>query len=636
MSDDPIKDLKAMLQRMLEAPGDPGGFNAAPTPGCRCTACVTKWLIAKRDDPVFYEQQRAQMAIMLNVPIATFDPTDGAVLGPLGVAVEAVRGAHKVPYDDVKMTGIMSAAKMKRLMDVSSIEVRGTIEAGAPVFVPNKPAPAAPAQSKEKEESKMAVQAKNLVTQRIEADDEVEVVEGGKKIVLPKGMTFDEAREWLARRENEQNQPFAVLETIEAHPLDGAWALHKALAKKYGWTKMEKTPPQHIFDKARPPIMVGVEVAPGKTIQVAWGRISIPNVVGFIETAFTEKNGRIVFELRGEVLKKHASEIAELATLARKYAKEESLYRGAAIRASFSNKRDANGNLFFNILDVPKFMDVEDDKAKELVFSDSVNEQIRTSLFVPIEKTELCRKHKIPLKRGVLLEGRYGVGKTLTAYVAARKCVENGWTFIYIEHVAELEAALKFAAQYQPAMIFAEDVDRVVEGERSVAMDDILNTLDGIEAKASETIVVLTTNHVEKINKAMLRPGRLDAVISVLPPDADAVAKLLRLYGRGLLDAATNVAGVSAMLAGQIPAVIREVVERSKLAAISRLDVGELRIDAEDLATAAKGMLSHLALLESDDKGEMSNEEMLGTALGSIIEEALERVDNEQTEDVEA
>jgi SpoVK/Ycf46/Vps4 family AAA+-type ATPase len=390
-----------------------------------------------------------------------------------------------------------------------------------------------------------------------------------------------------------------------------------------------------MFDKARPPIMVGVEVAPGKTIQVAWGRIAIPNVVGFIETAFTEKNGRIIFEVRGEVLKKHASEIAELATLARKYAKEESLYRGAAIRASFANKRDVNGHLIFNILDVPKFMDVEDDKAKELVFSDSVNEQIRTSLFVPIEKTELCRKHKIPLKRGVLLEGRYGVGKTLTAYVAARKCVENGWTFIYIERVAELEAALKFAAQYQPAMIFAEDVDRVVEGERSVAMDDILNTLDGIESKASETIVVLTTNHVEKINKAMLRPGRLDAVISILPPDAAAAEKLLRLYGRGLLDATTNVMNIATMLAGQIPAVIREVVERSKLAAIARLDVGELRIDSEDLATAAKGMLSHLALLEQDKEADMNEDELLGFAFRAVVENAIEEAAEERVEENE-
>ncbi|MEX0632803.1 hypothetical protein M8494_14790 [Serratia ureilytica] len=45
-------------------------------------------------------------------------------------------------------------------------------------------------------------------------------------------------------------------------------------------------------------------------------------------------------------------------------------------------------------------------------------------------------------------------------------------------------------------MIFCEDIDRAVSGERSVAMDDILNILDGIDTKANNIITVLTTNQL--------------------------------------------------------------------------------------------------------------------------------------------
>jgi transitional endoplasmic reticulum ATPase len=142
-------------------------------------------------------------------------------------------------------------------------------------------------------------------------------------------------------------------------------------------------------------------------------------------------------------------------------------------------------------------------------------------------------------------------------------------------------------------------------------MNDILNTIDGVDMKRAEQIVVLTTNHVDRINRAMLRPGRLDAVISVLPPDAQAVTQLMRHYARGLLNDATDESLQSAakLLEGQIPSIVREVVERSKLAAVFRVGKGgDVTLVGEDLTVAAKGMLAHMKLLEEpkvDDRSDM-------------------------------
>ncbi len=135
--------------------------------------------------------------------------------------------------------------------------------------------------------------------------------------------------------------------------------------------------------------------------------------------------------------------------------------------------------------------------------------------------------------------------------------------------------------------------------DRTVKIDDILNTIDGVQSKNTEIMVALTTNHVEQINKAMLRPGRLDAVIDVTPPDAPAARKLMRLYGRTRLDAADTLERAGLVLAGQIPAVIREAVERAKLYAIGRAGGGQFVITDQDIADAAAGMQQHLDLLET-------------------------------------
>ncbi len=177
-------------------------------------------------------------------------------------------------------------------------------------------------------------------------------------------------------------------------------------------------------------------------------------------------------------------------------------------------------------------------------------------------------KARIPLKRGILLEGPYGCGKTMSANVTSKICIENGWTFILLDDVGALKDALLFAQRYAPAVVFSEDIDRVIE-QRDDRGNDLLNTIDGILAKDSQVITVLTTNFVEKLDKAMLRPGRLDAVISLRAPDADSVQRLVNIYARGLLADGENLIAVGEALAGNIPATIREVVERSKLAMMS-------------------------------------------------------------------
>lgn len=440
----------------------------------------------------------------------------------------------------------------------------------------------------------------------------VEVVNQGERIILPERMTLDQAIQALQLQKEQQEEIVAIQEVIDTYPSDGAHALMLALQKKYGWTRLIPTPD---FFGPIPPTMVGVAVSATETVQVPWGRMQVPGIDGFLETDTRRENGRLVFVLGGQVKRKHEKEVKEIADLTRQFARTHSIYRGKAIRVNFSSPHPQIP------APEPKFMDLSNVREEDLVFPRNVERAIRASIWNPIEKANLCRREdiRVPLKRGVLLAGPYGVGKTLAANVTAKKAERNGWTFIYAD-VEELEDAVRFALQYGPAVIFAEDLDRIVGPDRTDKVNDILNIVDGIESKNAELLIVLTTNHVEEIHPAMLRPGRLDAVIRVNPPDADAAVRLVRLYGRGLIDENEDLSEVGRALAGQIPAVIREAVERAKLYQMSEMQEGdELRLTASALLGAAEDMAEQLQLLQPKAKDPRSDLEKLGDIIGKRI-----------------
>lgn len=254
------------------------------------------------------------------------------------------------------------------------------------------------------------------------------------------------------------------------------------------------------------------------------------------------------------------------------------------------------------------------------IFSADLQREIDTNIMAPIRFPDAVRAAGTPLKRGVLMAGRYGVGKTLLSANVAKEATENGWTFLYCEDVRELPDALQFATAYQPCVIFAEDVDRVTAGDRTSELDEILNQIDGIGTKGAEILTILTTNAVEKIHPAMLRPGRIDVPLFVDPPDPDAVIQLVRMYGRDLIGEGEDLSEVGAVLQGRIPAVIREVVERSKLENISRTKGKGGKVSAEDITAAARTYLKAEERLQPPQAADgASTMEAFGRGMGEAI-----------------
>jgi transitional endoplasmic reticulum ATPase len=371
------------------------------------------------------------------------------------------------------------------------------------------------------------------------------------------------------------------------------------------------------------PDIIRVAIDHNETLDVFWGVFEIPGISGYLECSMEgqkrgnmegQRRGPTYFKLGGEVKRKNLPEVQKIAERTREIIAERSIYRGKAFRLPV----EKNGVV--NMQPHTDFLDPYGVNADELIFSDTLQKMIDANLFAPVRHTALCQKHGVPLKRGILLEGPFGTGKTLCAAVMAQVCYENNWTFISIDKVSGLAGALEIAKLYEPAVVFAEDIDRSLSGERSEEIDGILNTIDGVTGKSAKIITVLTTNEVQNINQAMLRPGRLDAVISIQAPDAEAAEKLLRVYGRGLIADDEDLSKAGDVVAGQIPAVIREVVERSKLHSISRGDE-VIQVRADDIVTATAEMEHHLELLnrrepEAVSIGDQFLEEVARRAVG--------------------
>lgn len=452
----------------------------------------------------------------------------------------------------------------------------------------------------------------------------------GTRISLPadpKKMGVTDAIKTLEYVRTYEEQTVIVEESFpEVFWADAANAFAEAAKERYGIMLQETEPPRSFFDSPHPPETKSIPTDVGQFVKVPFGRTKLPGIDGHVDVTLQVKEGRAILTLRAEVKRLWEDEVHQLAMATRAYVKANSIYKGKSFRMKFEPDLDYRGNPDWLSV-TPRFIDVKHASPEQLIFPKVVADAVATNLFTPLESYGRLAEVGVPFKRGVLLAGHFGTGKTLSAMVAAKLANQHGITFVLVDNPEEFSQAVAFARQYEPAVVFCEDIDRVMAGERTVEIDKILNTVDGIDSKSTNIMVVLTTNQVDRINQAMIRPGRLDVVIEYQPPDAEAVGRLIRHYAGKTLDPKANLVEVSQKLDRQIPAVIREVVERSKLAALRRTKPGDtILLSDAALVESADTMGMQMRLLNRKPKLEPNQFEVMGNALGKYIVKAVETI----------
>jgi cell division protease FtsH len=148
--------------------------------------------------------------------------------------------------------------------------------------------------------------------------------------------------------------------------------------------------------------------------------------------------------------------------------------------------------------------------------------------------------------RGVLLHGPPGTGKTLLAKAVAH---ESGAQFFsqsassFVEMFAGLGAArirrlFREARKAEPAIIFIDELDAVGarrgsdnNSEREQTLNQLLVEMDGFSSAAQGRVVVMAaSNLLDKLDPALLRPGRFDRQVFVSPPDLRGRERILRVH----------------------------------------------------------------------------------------------------------
>jgi len=186
----------------------------------------------------------------------------------------------------------------------------------------------------------------------------------------------------------------------------------------------------------------------------------------------------------------------------------------------------------------------------EVTFSDiggidDIVESVREVIELPIKKPEIFKFLGIKPHKGILLYGPPGTGKTLIAKAIANEIKAH---FIavkgpellskyYGESEENIREVFEDASKLQPSIIYFDEIDSIAQsrsGDENLRFDarlvnQLLTLMDGIEDYGNIRIIA-STNRVELIDDALLRPGRFDYSIEVKKPTLDGCYQIFSIH----------------------------------------------------------------------------------------------------------
>lgn len=205
------------------------------------------------------------------------------------------------------------------------------------------------------------------------------------------------------------------------------------------------------------------------------------------------------------------------------------------------------------------------------------------------------------LKRGVLLYGPPGVGKTHTVRYLLSELTDTTVVELSGNTLHAIREACSIARSLQPSMIVVEDVDLIAEqrdhyGGETPLLFTLLNEMDGLDDDA-DVIFLLTTNRADLLEPALAqRPGRVDQAVHIGLPDREARHRLIQLYSGTMQLDDDGIADVLDRTDGVTASFLKELLRRAAVRASDESPQGTdaaapLRISAPALGAALDDLL---------------------------------------------
>lgn len=430
------------------------------------------------------------------------------------------------------------------------------------------------------------------------------------KIIIPAGMTKKAAADDLMLQWTNEEQKQDFLAQFDGWEWkDTLRAFRNVLEERFGWIKGVKE--ESWFGTTYPmEIDIVTNIKDGvKTSEKAfYGKVSFPSMDGAQGEVGIQQNGVVYVKINAK--KKYSTQITEFFNEIRNYLQHQSIYRGKAVVVSMKGVQDNH------IID----LEITEIKPNPRIFLNA-KEEVTVEQFVIGDIGE----HG---KRCYLFTGTYGNGKTETAMRVGAAGIKKGVSFFYVKDSSLLVETLGFAKNYEPCIIFLEDVDETTSGEdRDERMNQILNTLDGVQTKGRDIMVLFTTNHEKRINKALRRPGRIDLIVNFSNPDNNTKTKIYKSF----FDKLSGSENIDyELVVAESPnaqgAVIAEIAQRAvKLAKKNGF------IDTDGVRAAQASMEYQIAFMAEDseapDKLKTAMETFKEYFVGDIFE-VVDRIDD--------
>ncbi len=224
------------------------------------------------------------------------------------------------------------------------------------------------------------------------------------------------------------------------------------------------------------------------------------------------------------------------------------------------------------------------------------------------------------IPKGVLLQGPPGTGKTLLAKAIAGEANVpffniSGSDFVEMfvgVGASRVRDLFRQAKKNAPCIIFIDEIDSVGRhrgaagsgggrDEREQTLNALLVEMDGFES-GDTVVLVAATNRPDVLDPALLRPGRFDRQVTILPPDVKGRQKILEIYSKDVIMADNvDLAQIARSTPGFTGADLANLINESALLAARH---GKNAVDLDDMEEAKDKILMGTAR-----KGLVINEE---------------------------